>query len=419
MSSGSRFIAGTMNHYNELLKRRVLVVLSTLFVSGFLSGRAFTDEPPPGIVIAKSPEFSNIFTTSPSLARQEDGVLFLSYGWAGPKIDFRKTLLCRSNDGGNTWTQVSEILGRFWCNLFIHRGALYLLGPMQSKSIDPSSKNGGAWVIQRSLDGGKTWTQALDSRSGILLEDGCYHTAPCPVVFHHGRLWRALEYLREPKTWGTCFQAMMSSVPEDADLLDAANWVFSEKISYPFESWPGRGWLEGNAVVDPEGNVVNVLRVARSFEDKAAILTCSRDGRRLFCDPETSLIDFPGGAVKFTIRYDEKSKKYWTLSTKQKFPKAARNFLVLAASDDLRHWEVRTVVLRHRDMEHYAFNYCDWLFDGDDIVFASRTAWHGAPNRHDANYITFHRLKNFRNLSRDEDSPWLGDPESSLGPQTR
>lgn len=400
-----------MNIHDQAPGISVPVILGMLYACLGFSELAFSDEPPPGIVIAKSPDFSKVFTTSPSLAQRDDGVLFLTYGWAGPGIMSRKTILCRSNDGGNTWMHVSEIPGRFWCNLFFHRGALYLLGPMQSESIDPSSKNGGIWIIQRSLDNGKTWTQALDSRSGILLEDGCYHTAPCPVVLHDGRLWRALEYLREPKTWGKCFQAMMSSVPEDADLLDANNWTFSEKASYPFDSWPGNGWLEGNAVVDPEGHVVNVLRVARSYEDKAAILTCSRDGKKLHCDPASSLIDFPGGAVKFTIRYDATSQKYWTLSTKQKSPKAARNFLVLAASDDLRHWEVRTVVLRHHDLKHYAFNYCDWLVDGDDIVFASRTAWHGAPNRHDANYITFHRLKNFRGLTRDDDVPWLGAPE--------
>lgn len=43
----------------------------------------------------------------------------------------------------------------------------------------------------------------------------------------------------------------------------------------------------------------------------------------------------------------------------------------------------------------------DWVFDGDDIIAVSRTAFpetRGLPARqHDANFLTFHRISNFRN----------------------
>ncbi len=55
------------------------------------------------------------------------------------------------------------------------------------------------------------------------------------------------------------------------------------------------------------------------------------------------------------------------------------------------------------NVEKQGFQYADWQFDGADIVALVRTAYNddsgGARNNHDANYITFHRIKNFRNTT--------------------
>ncbi len=53
--------------------------------------------------------------------------------------------------------------------------------------------------------------------------------------------------------------------------------------------------------------------------------------------------------------------------------------------------------------EYTGFQYVDWLFDGDDLIFVSRTAYNGAHNYHDANHLTFHRVKNFARGPR-----WVG-----------
>jgi hypothetical protein len=70
------------------------------------------------------------------------------------------------------------------------------------------------------------------------------------------------------------------------------------------------------------------------------------------------------------------------------------------SSKDLRKWKVSRTVLSHPDPERHAFQYVDWQFDGDDLVVASRTAFDdeegGAHRTHDANYLTFHRVENFR-----------------------
>ncbi|MGB5875183.1 MAG: exo-alpha-sialidase, partial [Bacteroidota bacterium] len=67
-------------------------------------------------------------------------------------------------------------------------------------------------------------------------------------------------------------------------------------------------------------------------------------------------------------------------------------------------WSIRSVVLRSLDVEKTGFQYIDWLFDGEDIIAVSRTAFDdglgGAHNQHDANFITFHRIEGFRTLSK-------------------
>ena len=80
-----------------------------------------------------------------------------------------------------------------------------------------------------------------------------------------------------------------------------------------------------------------------------------------------------------------------------------RNTLVLKSSADLKNWIVEKVLLHHPDVLKHGFQYVDWQFDRKDIIFLSRTAYDddlgGADNFHNANYLTFHRIKNFRNFS--------------------
>ena len=63
-------------------------------------------------------------------------------------------------------------------------------------------------------------------------------------------------------------------------------------------------------------------------------------------------------------------------------------------------------MLYHPDVRGTAFQYVDFLFEGRDIIALSRTAYDdglgGAHNCHDANYLTFHRLRDFREAVRTE-----------------
>jgi hypothetical protein len=117
----------------------------------------------------------------------------------------------------------------------------------------------------------------------------------------------------------------------------------------------------------------------------------------------------PGGGAKFTIRYDKQTARYWSIVNKQTEPAAYRNHLVLVSSSDLRDWRVEAPLLYHADTQAHAWQYVDWQFEGDDMVFVSRTAFDdglsGAQSAHDANYFTFHRILDFRRFSSPDRLP--------------
>jgi len=275
-------------------------------------------------------------------------------------------------------------------------------------------KHHGNLVIRRSTDGGSSWSEPNSETTGLLRE-GEYHTAPVPIIIHNGRLWRAIENAKSETTkWGLRYSAMVISAPVDADLLKASSWTTTNFLTHNPSYLDGKfgAWLEGNAVVTPGGMVVDILRVATSEKGRelAAVVNISEDGQTASFDPSTGFMDFVGGARKFSIRFDQKSNCYWTICNMitPEFTgmdaSAVRNTLVLKSSSDLRNWTVNKVLLHHSDVLKHGFQYADWQFDGRDIIFLSRTSYNdefgGADDFHNANYLTFHRIKNFRRLYR-------------------
>jgi hypothetical protein len=292
--------------------------------------------------------------------------------------------------------------------LFVHDGALYLIG---------TDREYGNAIIRRSLDDGAAWTAPTNNATGLLRTDAEYHTAPTPVIVQDGRLWRAFEQRNPPSGWGVNFCAGMFSAPADSDLLNATNWTTSNFLPRN-PAWLNghfNAWLEGNAVVAPDGRVVDVLRVdTPGLPEKAAIVSVSADGRTASFDPATGFIDLPGGAKKFIIRSDPQGKGYWTLASivanaaeiyrSKLSPGSIRNTLALLHSDDLQTWEIRRTLLYHPDLKKHGFQYVDWQFDGDDLIAVCRTAYDddegGAHSYHDANFLTFYRIVNFRSLQQ-------------------
>lgn len=377
--------------------------LSILFLC-LNSSLVFSQDRLPGVVVGHSHPETEVYLGSPAILILGDGRYLAAYQEFGRGEELvPMTYVCESTDRGGSWTEIAAVKGLYWANLFSMNGELFLMGTRMEH------KGGyGPLVIRKSTDLGRTWTEPGDERSGLIRDDAEYHTAPVPMVIHRGRIFRAVED-RHPPGQGRNFRALVISAPLDTDLMKASSWTTSNRLAYQTE-WPGNGWLEGNVVLTPDGEMVNILRNAMDPESdggKACIVRVSEYGETITFDPREGFIDFPGGCKKFTIRHDAVSDRYWSLTNyipeefKGGNPGRTRNTLALISSPDLIHWEVDRIVMQDPDVQYVGFQYADWQFDGKDIIALIRTAFHepdgtNAHNQHDSNYITFYRVKNFR-----------------------
>ena len=360
---------------------------------------------------------SGAYLGSPSIVRLPDGDLLASHDYFGRgcprnmENEEHMSSIYRSSDDGRTWQNTTHITGGYWSSLFVHRDDVYFLG---------TSAQYGSIVIRRSTNGGYTWTHPKDQDNGLLFPGGPYHDppnyhcAPVPVLVAKGRLWRAFED-NDPLNWPKGFKSCVISAPADVDLLDASNWTITNKLAYDQETGPpefgnekrAAGWLEGNVVEDPDGQLWNILRVHSDPVLNKAAMVKIEDEHTLTFDPATGFIDFPGGMSKFTIRRDPQTGRYWMLCNdmaNEPVP-IRRNRLSLFCSEDLRNWDRKKVVMEDHyeitpeaSVRNTGFQYVDWQFDGDDIMYHVRTAYIGAHNFHDANHMYFCRVPSFREL---------------------
>ncbi len=342
--------------------------------------------------------FSGRYLCSPSFIRHPDGYLLSSMDLFAGGAPQNLSLIFRSDDEGKTWHYVCDLFPCFWGRLFVHKGMVYMLS---------CSTEYGDLLIGKSKDG-MTWEAPT-----VLLRGSCkcgvagVHKNPQPVVEYNGRLYETLEW----GSWGEGYHAaMVMSADVDADLTKPESWHFTPPVKYD-KNWKGvaagesSGNIEGCLVTFPDGKLYNVMRYDMSrctpnwgmalaylvhTEDPDAPLTFDRP------------IAFPGAHTKFMMKKDEVSGRYYAVCTRNlndehaaKFP---RNVLSLMVSDDAEHWRLCTDIIdRHEDDTKFTgFQYPDFMFNGDDIYVLCRTAINEPHNFHDANYQTFHVIRDFR-----------------------
>ena len=343
--------------------------------------------------------FSGKALCSPCIVRHPDGFLLASMDVYRANSPQNLELIFRSDDDGESWHYVSELYPCFWGRMFIYQGALYMLS---------CSTEYGDLLIGRSDDGGKTFAPPT-----VLLRGSCkcnvpgIHKNTQPPVTYGGRVWTTLEW----GSWGVgTHAAMVGSFPDGADPLDVSVWSFSEPVPYD-PTWPGvgegpsPGTIEGTLVVFPDGKLYNVMRYHMgATKQKFGLVLAYRVNTE---DPESPLvydhaIPLPGNHSKFMIRYDEVTKTYYTVICRITDPAVLndRRLLSLMRSKDCENWELVYDLIdkRDEDPEEFGFQYPDFFFEGDDILLLCRTAMHKPINFHDANYSTFHRIRNFRDL---------------------
>ena len=123
-------------------------------------------------------------------------------------------------------------------------------------------------------------------------------------------------------------------------------------------------------------------------------------------------LPFPGGQMKFYILYDDKTELYWLLSTQSTdsmtrpeclpedrydLPNNERNRLVLHFSKNCIDWCFAGLVDKGettKESRHYA----SMAISGDDLYIVSRSGDKDTQSAHNTNLITFHEVKNFRDL---------------------
>ena len=346
--------------------------------------------------------FSGRFLCSPTLLQFPDGDLLASMDLFEGGAPQNLTLLFSSHDNGKSWSYVSELFPCFWAKPFFHRGVLYVLS---------CSTEYGDLLIGASYDKGKSFTEPVILLRGSNGKKGNtgIHKNPQPVVEYQGRIYNTLEW----GSWGKHFHApMVMSAKADADLLDPNSWSFSEPVCYN-ENWaglphgPSTGNIEGCLTVAPDGKLYNIMRYDMRHLDPNYGLVI-----RYLVDtehPEAPLtfdtaIPFPANHSKFEIKKDQVTGIYYTICNRITCSEDSnkRTLLSLMRSTDTLHWELVCDLMDYRkedpDGTQIGFQYVDFVFQGEDILYLCRTALNGAENYHNSNYITFHRIENFRHL---------------------
>ena len=342
---------------------------------------------------------SGCYPTDPSILRLPSGRLLIVHDVYGRSTEYHLSKLFYSDDDGASWAFLTDLSPCKWGTLFMHKGNLYIIGTNGGKYPD--------MIIAKGNETGEKWTPPTVLIEGDPQHEEGVHQETVPVVLHKGRLWTSVEWNYQGEISG--FMNGVASVSEDADLLDASQWEFSEFVKFD-PSLPGikkgekkrRKFIEGNVVITPDDKLVNILRYNGGLPESgiAAMFGVNDEFPNAPLTFER-IINFPGSHSKFTIRYDSKRARYISLVNRATLEERAneqRNILSLVQSKDLVHWEVVEDVFNYEENDWYedytkaAFQYIDWILEGDRILAVSRTALHGARDKHDNNYITFHTI---------------------------
>ena len=275
-----------------------------------------------------------------------------------------------SKDKGKTWSRIApEGYGVEHASTFYHDGALYIIG-------DESGLSNYESVITRSTDGGKTWSTPV--KLGF---DG--RNSPSPVEVSRDRIWLAVEDARTAIV-------KIASASVTSNLLDANSWTLTERPDNPRSNTGDDS--EPCMAIGRDG-----YPIAFSILEAPVRASSPTEARVMFDD---GLFQLPSRSAKFDVRYDAVTDKYWALTSYSPIEGNIRTGVTLFSSTDLKTWNQERVVIQGTSRNFHGFNYAFMQFDGDDLVFVSRTAYenkYGQAQRwHDSNMLTFHRVENFR-----------------------
>ncbi|HRJ72207.1 MAG TPA: exo-alpha-sialidase [Terrimicrobiaceae bacterium] len=406
------------------------------------------------VMVGESPDPENAPLYSPTILRLDSGRLVAAYNQSRDKKAVEPgekfEVFLTSDDHGATWQTRARVEKVLQGRLFEAGGSIYYLSAGSKLSIMRSADQGASWSEPVVLDeSGAGWHQ---TPANFWRAKGNVYLAVEHCASRSGNAWavgemapvlmraRESDDLLRRESWTFAselpFRDIIPGYKEnDPQIADFGVPFF--KQAYPDRAPVGgkrtmspMGWLESNVVqildpdhywYDPTGNTFHIFlrahtggtgyaALAKVVENADGTMTTSLEsapsGKTLLFLP------FPGGQMRFHILYDEKTRKYWMLGSqatdsmtradrlpdgRYDLPNNERNRLVLHFSTNMVDWCFAGVVAiggGNRESRHYA----SMAFDGDDLVILSRSGDHRAKSAHNGNLITFHRVKNFRDL---------------------
>lgn len=361
------------------------------------------------------------YVEGPGLVRMDDGTL-VAVVPVVPREEWSKerratqsvTHILRSSDGGKTWQQAAD-LPYYSAAPFVHGGTLYLFvnkGGTEVRNDD--------LLLLKSLDGGKSWSEP------VTLFTGHFWNCHTGMVQRDNQLYWATDDLALGKLRGPRVIAGDLS----GDPMDPKAWRLSEPVPFPgvpdaltnpkFAALTSQ-YLEPN-VIDVRGKLRVLMTVKpkrQSTTGLCAVLDFEDKGGPI--DLEfTQFHPMPGGQLKFCVIWDDVSKMFWATANLVVDGQAAydwwaegekrgnvryasgvggndRRFLMLMYGIDGLNW-FQAGCVAQADKISQSFMYARPVIDGDDLAIIVRTSIN-APNQHDADHATFHRVKNFRSLA--------------------
>ncbi|GAA4461689.1 sialidase family protein [Novipirellula rosea] len=404
------------------------------------------------VVVGKSPNPATIPLYNPSIVRLDTGRLVASYMVSG-KYDRNvksTTHVLTSDDHGATWQSRHETsIGQ--TRLFTAADAVYMIGSSSPLYIQRSLDHGANWSDRSAIASGR-WHQSatnfIHSKGNVYLAlekrinseiDAWDPGDLAPVLMRA----KTQDDLTKPESWTfsseLAFKDIIPGYRENNLDLDYFGVPFYAQkfpksnilVRKPFNrnSAP-MGWLETNVAQikdpshywhDPTGRTFHLLmrshtggtgfaNLAKVTENDDGTMTTSLEtapsGKQML------FLSLPGGQMRFHILYDAKTELYWMLGSqatdsmtraeklppdRYSLPNNERHRLVLHFSKNLVDWCFAGLVAKGATASR-ARHYAAMTIDGDDLAILSRSGDEDARNAHDGNLITFHRVRDFRNL---------------------
>lgn len=321
--------------------------------------------------------------------------------------------IVRSGDSGKTWQRLAD-LPYYSAVPWTHGGALYLFankGGTKFRNDD--------LLLLRSGDGGRTWS------APVTLFKGHFWNCHTGMAVRDRHLYWAVDDLSLGSRRGPRVVAGDLST----DLMDPGAWRMSEAVPFPGVpdalTHPKFAGLSSQYL---EPNVLNVrgqLRVLMTVKPKrqstaglCAVLDLNDQNRQLDLK-FTQFHPMPGGQLKFCVLWDEVSQMFWATANlvvdsqgvfdwweagakRGDFKYATtggndRRFLMLLYGLDGLNWFQAGCVAQAGKISQ-SFMYARPVIDGNDLAIIARSSVN-APNQHDADYATFHRVRDFRKLA--------------------